>query len=53
MTRTVSLRRSFKAVIEVKGQKFEQNIEYFVAQPVIRVTTGNAPTLYMNCGNNC
>jgi gliding motility-associated protein GldM len=44
--------KRFKAVIEVKGQKFEQDIEYFVAQPVIRVTTGNAPTLYMNCGNN-
>lgn len=43
--------KRFKAVIEVKGQKFEQDIEYFVAQPVIRVTTGNAPTLYMNCGN--
>jgi hypothetical protein len=26
-------------------------VEYFVAQPVIKVTTGNAPTLYMNCGN--
>jgi hypothetical protein len=26
-------------------------VEYFVAQPIIRVTTGNAPTLYMNCGN--
>jgi gliding motility-associated protein GldM len=44
--------KHFKALIELKGQKFEQDIEYFVAQPVIRVTTGNAPTLYMNCGNN-
>jgi gliding motility-associated protein GldM len=44
-------KKSFKAKIEVKGQQFEDNIEYFVAQPVIRVTTGNAPTLYMNCGN--
>jgi gliding motility-associated protein GldM len=43
--------KRFKALIQVKGQKFEQDIEYFVAQPVIRVTTGNAPTLYMNCGN--
>lgn len=45
-------KKSFKAEIVVKGQKFTQNIEYFVAQPTIRVTTGNAPTLYMNCGNN-
>jgi len=44
-------KKSFKAKIELKGQIFEQDIEYFVAQPVIRVTTGNAPTLYMNCGN--
>nr|HPM31712.1 GldM family protein [Chryseolinea sp.] len=44
-------KKSFKAKITVKGQDFEDNIEYFVAQPVIRVTTGNAPTLYMNCGN--
>ncbi|CAN0465228.1 unnamed protein product [Phaeothamnion confervicola] len=27
-------------------------IEYFVAKPVIRVTTGTAPTLYMGCGNS-
>jgi gliding motility-associated protein GldM len=45
-------KKSFKAEITVKGQTFAQNIEYFVAQPVIKVTTGNAPTLYMNCGNN-
>jgi gliding motility-associated protein GldM len=44
-------KKSFKAEIKVKGQTFTQNIEYFVAQPTIRVTTGNAPTLYMNCGN--
>src|SRR6478609_2817979 len=44
-------KKSFKAKITVKGQDFEDNIEYFVAQPIIRVTTGNAPTLYMNCGN--
>ncbi len=44
-------KKSFKAKITVKGQDFEDVIEYFVAQPVIKVTTGNAPTLYMNCGN--
>lgn len=44
-------KKSFKAEIKVKGLTFEQNIEYFVAAPVIRVTTGNAPTLYLNCGN--
>ncbi len=45
-------KKHFKADITVKGQTFSQDIEYYVAQPVIKVTTGNAPTLYMNCGNN-
>jgi len=45
-------RKSFEAVIKMNDTTFRKNIEYFVAQPVIRVTTGNAPTLYMNCGNN-
>lgn len=45
-------KKQFKADITVKGQTFTQMIEYFVAQPLIKATTGNAPTLYMNCGNN-
>jgi len=45
-------RKSFEAVIKMNDTTFRKTIEYFVAQPVIRVTTGNAPTLYMNCGNN-
>lgn len=44
-------KKSFKAEIKLKDSTYTQNIEYFVAKPVIRVTTGNAPTLYMNCGN--
>ncbi|HYG20697.1 MAG TPA: gliding motility protein GldM [Ohtaekwangia sp.] len=44
-------RQSFKARIMIDGKPYEKEIEYFVAQPVIKVTTGNAPTLYMNCGN--
>ena len=37
----------------VMGDKIiEGDIEYFVAKPVIRVTTGTAPTLYMGCGNS-
>lgn len=43
--------QSFKAKIVIDGEPFEQDIKYLVAQPVIKVTTGNAPTLYMNCGN--
>jgi gliding motility-associated protein GldM len=45
-------KQSFQAKILIDGKPYEQKIEYLVAQPVIKVTTGNAPTLYMNCGNN-
>jgi gliding motility-associated protein GldM len=44
-------KKTFKAEIKINDQTYLQDVEYFVAQPVIRVTTGNAPTLYMNCGN--
>jgi gliding motility-associated protein GldM len=44
-------KKSFKAEIKLPDTTLTRTIEYFVAQPVIRVTTGNAPTLYMNCGN--
>ncbi|HEY8935998.1 MAG TPA: gliding motility protein GldM [Cyclobacteriaceae bacterium] len=44
-------KKSFKALIKLNGQDYEQVVDYYVAAPVIRVTTGNAPTLYMNCGN--
>jgi len=48
-------KQSFVAEIRVgdgPDDVFKTNVEYFVAKPVIRVVTGNAPTLYMNCGNN-
>lgn len=45
-------KRSFTAKIELADTSYTQTIEYFVAKPVVRVTTGNAPTLYMNCGNS-
>jgi gliding motility-associated protein GldM len=44
-------KKTFKADIKMPDTTLTRTIEYFVAQPVIRVTTGNAPTLYMNCGN--
>ena len=44
--------KSFNAEIHMKDTVISQKIEYFVAKPIIRVTTGNAPTLYMNCGNS-
>ena len=45
-------KKTFTAQIKLPDTTYTKQIEYFVAQPVIRVTTGNLPTLYMNCGNN-
>ncbi|MBA4146332.1 MAG: gliding motility protein GldM [Azospira oryzae] len=47
-------KQTFEATIKIgedAEQTYKQTIEYFVAKPIIRVTTGNAPTLYLNCGN--
>jgi gliding motility-associated protein GldM len=48
---TLLARKTFLAEIKLPDTTLRQEVEYFVAQPVIKVTTGNAPTLYMNCGN--
>jgi gliding motility-associated protein GldM len=48
-------KQSFEAEIRIgdsPDQTYKQKIDYFVAKPVIRVTTGNRPTLYLNCGNS-
>jgi|APTNR8051073442_1049403.scaffolds.fasta_scaffold00001_631 gliding motility-associated protein GldM len=45
-------KRTLVAKITLPDTTYTQNIEYFVAKPVIRVTTGTAPTLYMGCGND-
>ncbi|GIV37696.1 MAG: gliding motility protein GldM [Cyclobacteriaceae bacterium] len=44
-------KQSFTAEIKLNDQVYKQTIEYIVAKPTIRVTTGVAPTLYMGCGN--
>lgn len=49
--KTLLARKTFLAEIKMPDTTLRQEVEYFVAQPVIKVTTGNAPTLYMNCGN--
>jgi len=43
--------KTYKGKAILGDKVIEQDIEYFVIAPVIRVTTGNLPTLYMNCGN--
>lgn len=45
-------KKSFKAEAKMGDLTIPGDIEYFVAKPVIRVTTGTAPTLYMGCGNS-
>ena len=45
-------KRTMLAKISLPDSTYEAKIEYFVAKPVIRVTTGTAPTLYMGCGND-
>lgn len=42
----------FTAKIELPDTTLTEVIEYTVVRPTIKVTTGNAPTLYLNCGNN-
>lgn len=45
-------KKKFTTKIQLPDTALVQDIEYFVAEPVIKVTTGKAPTLYMNCGNS-
>jgi gliding motility-associated protein GldM len=49
--KTLLAKKTFLAQIKLPDTTLTTEVEYFVAQPVIKVTTGNAPTLYMNCGN--
>lgn len=49
--KTLLARKTYKAEIKLPDTTLTEDVEYFVAQPVIKVTTGNAPTLYRNCGN--
>ncbi|MBX7124913.1 MAG: gliding motility protein GldM [Cyclobacteriaceae bacterium] len=46
-------KQTFEAEIRPGAGKepIKRRIDYTVVQPTIKVTTGNAPTLYMNCGN--
>ncbi len=45
-------KQSYKTEIRVAGKDpLVRTIEYTVIRPTIRITNGNAPSLYMNCGN--
>jgi gliding motility-associated protein GldM len=45
-------KQSFKAEIKLNDEVYPQTIDYIVAKPTIRVTTGALPRLYMGCGND-
>lgn len=48
-------KQSFEAEIRLNDGPdgtYKQKIDFYVVKPVIRVTTGNRPTLYLNCGNS-
>ena len=44
-------KQSFKALIKVKDKEYEETVEYTVVKPIIKITTGNRPQLFLNCGN--
>jgi len=47
-----SSKQSYTTEIRVAGKDpLTRVIEYTVIRPTIRITNGNAPSLYMNCGN--
>jgi gliding motility-associated protein GldM len=43
--------QSFKTSLTVQGKTYENVVEYTVVRPVIRISSGNVPQLYLNCGN--
>jgi len=49
--KTNMARKSFEATIELNGQEYKQNVEYFVAQPTIMISSAALSALWKNCGN--
>lgn len=48
-------KQTFEAELRLgddEAQVYKQTMDYIVVKPIIKVSTSNAPTLYMNCGNN-
>lgn len=43
--------QTFKAEIKIKDSTYVETVKYTVIKPVIKITTGNRPQLYLNCGN--
>lgn len=50
-SKTNLARKTFKAEIELNGQTYPQEVEYFVAKPTIMVASAALSALWKNCGN--
>ena len=46
-----TVKKTFKATATLKDSTYTDEIEYFVAKPVIQVQSAALSTLYLNCGN--
>ncbi|MFQ3214725.1 MAG: gliding motility-associated protein GldM [Marivirga sp.] len=46
-----TVRKTFVATAKLKDSTYTNEIEYFVAKPVIQVQSASLSTLYLNCGN--
>ncbi len=44
-------RKTFTAEIQINDEVYTQEIEYFVARPVIQIQSASVQALYLNCGN--
>jgi gliding motility-associated protein GldM len=44
-------RKTYEATAKLKDSVYRQEIEYFVAEPVIQVQSAALSQLYLNCGN--
>lgn len=45
------VRKTYVATAKLKDSVYRDEIEYFVAKPVIQVQSASLSTLYLNCGN--
>jgi gliding motility-associated protein GldM len=46
-----TVKKTFEATAKLKDSVYREEIEYFVAKPVIQVQSASLSTLYLNCGN--
>ncbi|MGM0580076.1 MAG: gliding motility protein GldM [Bacteroidota bacterium] len=46
-----TVKKTFEATAKLKDSVYRDEIEYFVAKPVIQVQSAALSTLYLNCGN--